>query len=102
MHQPLNTFRGEILHSSLNLLLMLLRHFSGAEVTSMEGTTLNKSNCGFVAFSANFKTFLGFTEILTFKQQILKKQRQVNKRESNRDRTELNVRADASEQTTWP
>lgn len=28
-----------------------------------------KFNWEFVAFTANFKTFLGFTEILTFKQQ---------------------------------
>lgn len=56
-------------------------------------------------FQQILKTFLGFTEILTFKQQILKKKhRQVNTSESNRDGTELNVRAaDASEeQTTWP
>lgn len=29
LHQPLNTFREEILHSSLNLLLVLLQSFSG-------------------------------------------------------------------------
>lgn len=42
LHQPLNTFREEILHSSLNLLLMSLWNFSRVKVTSVEGIILNK------------------------------------------------------------